>query len=557
VENCRRLYVNLGKGWRIEDEPMQGRWHGTYSGTNTGQIVVEIDDRGCEAGNSSKSVYEHNAYSWSSWTVLGWLIGTTVVAISILFYRLGALPIVVWDEARLANNALEMARTGLSLITTYDGIPDHLNTKPPLLIWLMSISIRALGPNEWAVRLPSVSAALATVAIVFAFCNFRLKRPFVGFSAVLVLFLGSGYIQPHAARSGDYDATLALWTTGYLLAGYMYLHGPPSKRRLWLLLCTAGIVLAFLTKTVQGLIFLPALLIYAVSQGRIVEILRSPATYVNGATALLLCAGYYFVREQMDPGYFAASMANDWLGRYLAATDSNIGGRLFYVRFFPLLFTSVLFVGFQFWCGRGERRQISVFLGLVLLFYLLIISLSATKLSWYAVPLLPLSAMIVAVGLDEALVWMATRGHWFRMTINGVLVPLCVLAGLGVIAENIHLLTLTEAFFINRQPYLSSVFLRGPVVQSRSPKKFVVIQQSYDSGWYYVAPTLFYVNALRAAGHSIEVQPPSAIIPAGFDTVVMCGAVRNAVTVEVVLQPVIIDGECGIYRVAPSELPAK
>jgi 4-amino-4-deoxy-L-arabinose transferase-like glycosyltransferase len=503
----------------------------------------------CDAEIPERRHNQHNAYSWSSSTALGWFIGTTVVATSVLFYRLGALPIAVWDEARLANNALEMTKTGLSLITTYDGIADHWNTKPPLLIWLMSISIRVLGPNEWAVRLPSVLAALTTVAIVFAFCNFRLKRPFVGFSAVLVLFLGDGYIQYHAARSGDYDATLALWTTGYLLAGYMYMHDAPSKRRLWFLLCTAGIVLAFLTKTVQGLIFLPALLIYAALQGRIVEILRSRAAYVNGATVMLFCAGYYFAREQVDPGYFAAAMANDWFGRYFSVED-HIGGPLFYVQLFPLISMSLLFAGFQFWCGRGERRQISVFLGVVSLFYLLIISLSATKRDWYAVPLLPLSAMIVAVGLDEALEWMTARGRWFGMTINVMLVPLCVLAGLGVIAENIHLLTLREASVVTLQPDLSNVFLRGPVVQSRSPKKFVVIQQSYDWPGYYVAPTLFYVNALRAAGHSIEIQPPSAIIPAGFNAVVMCGAsVRNAMTVEVALQPVVLDGECGIYQV--------
>ena len=353
-----------------------------------------------------------------------------------LFDRLGALPLEVWDEAQLANNALEMAKTGLSLITTYDGIPDHYNTKPPLLIWLMSISIRVLGPNEWGVRLPSALAALATVVIVFAFCKFRLKRQFVGFSAILVLLAGNnyGYIRSHAARFGDYDATLALWTTGYLLAGYMYIHAPPSKRRLWILLCTAGIVLAFLTKTVEGLIFLPALLIYAVAQGRIVEMLRSSAAYLASATVLLICAGYYFAREQLDPGYFAA--------------------------------------------------------------------------------------------------------------------PLCVLAGLGVIIENDRILRHIEADVLADDRNLTSVFLRGPVVQYESPKKFIVIQQGFDPSNYY-GPTSFYVKALRAAGHSIQVQPPSAAIQAGFDAAVMCGVpVTDAMTPRIAFEPIVIDGECGIYRFA-------
>lgn len=483
-----------------------------------------------------------------------WFIVTIIVAFVVLFYRLGALPIQLWDEARLANSALEMAQSGLSLVTTYDGMPDHWNTKPPLLIWLMSISIRWLGPNEWGVRLPSVVAALATVGIVFTFCNVRLKRPSIGFVAILVLFLGNGYVQTHAARSGDYDATLALWTTGYLLSGYMYMHDRESKRRLWLLLCAIAIVLAFLTKTIQGLIFLPALLIYAVTQGRMFEMLRSPAVYMAVAMVLLICVGYYFAREQLDPGYFAAVRDNDLLGRYSSAIDGHSGGPLYYVLYFPLLFVSLLLAGYQFWRGQGERRQISVFLGVVSLFYLLVISLGAAKLTWYAVPLFPLSAIIIAIGLDGVLEW--TMMYWssFKAITKGMLVPLCLLAAIGVIAENIYLLQRKEASDLSDRRYLTDFFLRSSIVQSESPKRFVVIQQGFapspdqDSAGYY-GPTSFYVKALRAAGHSIAIQSPSADISPDFDDAVMCGAeMRDAMTARVTLDPLVTDGECGIYR---------
>jgi 4-amino-4-deoxy-L-arabinose transferase-like glycosyltransferase len=486
----------------------------------------------------------------TSWTPWAWFIVTIILASAVLFDRLGALPIEVWDEARLANNALEMAKSGLSLITTYDGIPDHWNTKPPLLIWLMSISIRLFGSNEWGVRLPSAMAALATVAIVFAFCRFRLKRPFVGFGAILVLFAGNGYVKTHAARSGDYDALLALWTTGYLLAGYMYMHAPPSKRQLWILLCTLGIVLAFLTKTAQGLIFIPALLIYAVMQGRIFEMLRSPVVYLTGTTALLICAGYYFAREQIDPGYFAAAKANGLIGRYSTVIEGHLEGPWFYVAYFPLIAISLLFGCYQFWRGRGERRQISVFLGLMSLFYLVIISSGATKLYWYAVPLLPLMAVIIAVGLDESLEWMMAHGRGFSTTINRIFAPLCVLAGFGVIAENVYILNRREAYALAHD--LTSVFLRGSVMQYESPKKFIVIQQGFvAANSDYYGPTSFYVKVLREAGHSIEIQPPSAVIPAGFDAAVMCGApVHDAMTARIALKPIVIDGECGIYRFA-------
>ena len=82
-------------------------------------------------------------------------------------------------------------------------------------------------------------------------------------------------------------------------------------------------------------------------------------------------------------------------------------------------------------------------------------------------------------------------------------------------------------------------------------QKFIVFQQSFDKSGWYVAPTLFYVNALRAIGYSIEIQPPSSMVPAGFSAAVICGAkLRDAMTAQVALEPIVIDDECGIYRFA-------
>jgi hypothetical protein len=298
------------------------------------------------------------------------------------------------------------------------------------------------------------------------------------------------------------------------------------------------------------LIFLPALLIYAVLYIPIVEILRSPAAYVSGATVLLSFAGYYFTREQIDPGYFAAAMAND-PGRFVTVLENHVLGPLYYIQSFPLISTSLVLAGFQLWRGRGERRQISIYLGVVSLFYLVIISLSATQLPWYAILLLPLNAMIVAIAIDEAFEWMMKRWPWFRLMANRTLVPVCVLAGLVVIAQNAHRLTLREERIIDDERNLTNVFLRSHLVQYASPQKFLVVQQSYRLGEFFVAPTLFYVNGLRSAGHSIEIQSPSTAISAGFNAAVICGAeVHNAMTAELLLEAIVTDGQCGIYRIA-------
>lgn len=494
--------------------------------------------------------------SVSTQSTWAWFIGAIILAASVLFYRLAALPIQVWDEARLANNALEMTQTGLSIITTYAGLPDHWNTKPPLLIWLMSMSIRVFGPNEWGVRLPSVLAAMVTAVIVFTFCTCCLRRPFVGFLSVLFLFGTPGYIHFHGARTGNYDAMLTLWTTSYLLAGYMFLQEQTSRKTLWLFISAVGILFALFTKTVQGLIFLPALFVYAASQRRLMEVLQSPAIYIHGILILVACGGYYFAREHVDPGYFANAQANDLMGRYGTVLDGHQGGPLFYLLLlieYPWLVISLAIAAYQIWRGQAERRQISTFLGLVSLFYLLIISSASSKLPWYAMPLCPLSAIIMAIALEQLLEGITIRAGRPKKMMRRMIVAIAILASIGVFASNAYLLNRNDAGMKVVEPDQYSFFLRSHDVQRSSLQKFVVIHPGYSNNKgdnFYIAPALFYVNALRAAGRTILIQPPYAAIPADFNVAVLCGdTVRNAVALRAKLQERELDGTCGIYSI--------
>ena len=91
-----------------------------------------------------------------------WPLTLAVVAFAALFlgWNIAFRPIVLWDELRLAVNALEMTIRGFGLVTTYGFRPDLWNTKPPLLIWLQAGAMDVFGPDEWALRLPSLVAAL-------------------------------------------------------------------------------------------------------------------------------------------------------------------------------------------------------------------------------------------------------------------------------------------------------------------------------------------------------------------------------------------------------------
>lgn len=69
--------------------------------------------------------------------------------------------------------------------------------KPPLAFWLEALSFKMLGINEFAVRLPSLLATLATLWLLWRFALQQSSRQ-VAQSAVLIylttalVFLSSG-----------------------------------------------------------------------------------------------------------------------------------------------------------------------------------------------------------------------------------------------------------------------------------------------------------------------------------------------------------------------------
>ena len=115
-----------------------------------------------------------------------------------VFTDLGGLVLRQWDESRQAVSAIEMSQSGNWVVATFGFEPDLWNTKPPLLVWLQAGLIRLIGPTEWAIRLPSAVAALATVMLVYSFMAKHLRRPLGGFLVGFGTRYAGGCTSGHA-----------------------------------------------------------------------------------------------------------------------------------------------------------------------------------------------------------------------------------------------------------------------------------------------------------------------------------------------------------------------
>lgn len=312
-------------------------------------------------------------------------------------------PIIIWDESRLAVNAFEMYRTGWSLVTTYGFMPDLWNTKPPLMIWLMTLSLHVFGPSELALRLPSMIAGLGTLAIVFTFVRANTKSLAAASIAVVLLGTSVGFYGEHGARTADYDALLCFFTTAYLALLFRSLHLPRPR---WTLLfaCGALIAAAVLTKTVAGILPGMGAVAYAFVMKRQARIFLSYRYVLMGICALLPLALFYMARESIAPGYLDAVFYNDAIGRSSEQLDSHRNPPWFYARevFLGGLFSLgilALLAPVAIRASKGRARLAAIFALCCFLSQFIGVSIVATRLHQYILPGLPWLAIACAIGI--------------------------------------------------------------------------------------------------------------------------------------------------------------
>ncbi|WP_236243842.1 glycosyltransferase family 39 protein [Streptomyces sp. CC210A] len=182
--------------------------------------------------------------------------------------------------------------------------------KPPAALWPMALSVRLFGLGSWQILVPEVLMGVATVAVVYAAVRRRFT-PAAGLIAGAVLAL-----TPVAAlmfRFNNPDALLALLTS---VAVYCVLRALEGARTAWLLWAGVALGLAFLTKTLQAFLVLPALVaVYAVCAPT--RPVRRFGQLALAAMALVVSGGWWVAAVELWPAasrpYIGGSQTNSFL----------------------------------------------------------------------------------------------------------------------------------------------------------------------------------------------------------------------------------------------------
>ena len=211
-------------------------------------------------------------------------------------------------EGQYAGAAREMIESGQWLIPTNDGIPR--TQKPPVVYWLIALSLKAFGMTTAAVRLPIALATCATIAFTFLIGE-QLGGPWRGFMAGLIqlcccgTFLLGRIVMPEPVFSAFVAGSLYCAIRGYQRR---------KDRRIWFIGFWAFAGLACMTKSLHGLLYPAAILgllacFYREARLRFRELLRWDGILVF----LLISAPWHIWLQLQYPGFLQHFTRQEWL----------------------------------------------------------------------------------------------------------------------------------------------------------------------------------------------------------------------------------------------------
>ncbi|MFF0702210.1 ArnT family glycosyltransferase [Streptomyces tendae] len=204
--------------------------------------------------------------------------------------------------------------------------------KPPAALWPMALSVRIFGLSTWSILVPEVLMGVGTVAVVYAAVRRRFS-PAAGLIAGAVLAL-----TPVAAlmfRFNNPDALLALLMS---VACYLVVRALEDGRTKWLVWAGVAIGFAFLAKTLQAFLILPALaLVYGVCAP--VRLRRRLGQLALATAAIVVSGGWWVAVVELWPAssrpYIGGSQNNSFLeltfgynglGRLNGEETGSVGG---------------------------------------------------------------------------------------------------------------------------------------------------------------------------------------------------------------------------------------
>ncbi|TAN39481.1 MAG: glycosyltransferase family 39 protein [Nitrospirae bacterium] len=340
-----------------------------------------------------------------------YLPALVVIILTLSFFRLGSFRLFDVDEAVFSEATKEMVQSGDWLTPTYNGVNRY--DKPILFYWLMALSYKAFGVNEFGARFPSALAG-CLLSIMLGLFMKKAGDSERALYASLTFVLSIYFVAyTHAAVT---DMTLSLFISLSLFSFYHAVAGG-QRRDLYLYGFYLFSALAFLTKGLIGIVFpFGIAMAYMLLTERLAGLKK---VFSFGAAALFIAvaAPWYLAQYSVNGQEFIDQFfIKHHFRRYTGIISGHKGPVYFYI--------PALLIGLMPWIvflpagvissirafrkhgpsadsGPVSARHSPELLALIWLGGIFIFfSLATTKLPNYILPAVPAASILIASGMS-------------------------------------------------------------------------------------------------------------------------------------------------------------
>ena len=311
------------------------------------------------------------------------------------FYRLDYNTLASWDEGWYASIARDIVKTGDFMHMMWNGQPyyDH----PPMGFWLMAISYKLFGINEFSTRLPSAILGLFSIVLIYKTGIELYGKKIIGFVASLVLGTSVWYLI--RVRSGNLESVFVFF---YLLTIFLSLKS--SKNFKWFPFMMVSFGALILSKTLVGVsALIPIVIINIIQLLRVKNLLF---LIIGSILFMLVVMPWYSVQMKSYPDFiqhhfFTVGMRDKTTASYFQLMIEkpffyiHMGVRKWY--YLWLLATGYLILSFKFL----KKHIFFLLLWNTVILYPFLTS-EKTEL-WHLIPVYLPVALIISVGIYEGL----------------------------------------------------------------------------------------------------------------------------------------------------------
>jgi outer membrane protein assembly factor BamB len=365
-------------------------------------IVFEIAFSVYLSIRSRKNVEAKNAAGqnmrWFSKHADALCVMAILVFSTVFFVNLGSGPLWGADEQTYSQWAYHMIKTGDYLTPWAFGGSAIWIGKPPLVMWLMSLSYQVFGVNNFATRFWSPVFGTLSLIVVF-YLGKELFNRHVGFISALVLgtFATFYSFATHAMT----DMPLVFFSLASIY--FLLLSEKNKNSNRYPALSGLFFGLAFMTKQVQALLIPVIAFAYLATTQRSFKFLFTKRFALFWGVALLTFAPWLiYMNNRFGAEFWQWFFVYGAISRTVGPLEGHVGSYLFYFNYLTSNENLLWIIILPFAAGLCVYNSVVKHLkqDLLLLEWmvvvLVILTFVQTKIHWYILPVLP--AFAIAIG---------------------------------------------------------------------------------------------------------------------------------------------------------------